>query len=238
MMNKLYLLVFVGIFFSSIAGFAQDFTNAKELLEEVSKNYNKKASLSLFTNVTMFKNYNDKKPKEVYEGVIVKTPNGIYFKVKGMELLSFNDCSLKISNEEKMALYSEGKMESDMLPTDVSLKVFLKDFKCNLKTTPTQYICEFSPKNITQIMLSKVIFYINKSDLLITKQITYLTQTIDESDRKKPIKVVPRIETTYKKRVSNNAVDQNLTNKKNYIIKNGNNVILSKKYSNFQLIKS
>ncbi|EOG6896216.1 conserved exported hypothetical protein [Flavobacterium psychrophilum] len=217
---------------------AQEYTNAKELLEAVSKNYNKKSKFSFYTNVAVYKNYNDKTPKEKYEGLIIKNSDAIYCKIKGMELLSFNDCSLKISNEEKMILYSEGKQQESMVPTDISLIAFLKDFKWTLKSTATQYICEFVPKTITQIMCSKVIFYINKSDLLIAKQITYLTETIDESNPKKPVKITPMILVSYKKRTSAVSSDQLLTNKRNYIIKNGDNVILAKKYSNFQLIKS
>ena len=217
---------------------AQKYTNAKELLEAVSKNYNKKAKFSFFTNVAVYKNYNDKTPKEKYECLIIKNPDGVYCKIKGMELLSFNDCSLKISSEEKMILYSDGKQQESMIPTDISLIAFLKDFKWTLKSTPTQYICEFVPKTITQIMCSKVIFHINKSDLLITKQITYLTETIDDSNPKKPVKIIPMIQVSYKKRVSSVISDQLLTNKRNYIIKNGDKVILAKKYSNFQLIKS
>ncbi|WP_421498005.1 hypothetical protein V8245_04825 [Flavobacterium columnare] len=217
---------------------AQEYKNAKELLEEVSKNYNKKAKFSFFTNMAIYKNYNDKTPKEKYDGVVIKSADGVYCKIKGMELLSFNDCSLKISNDEKMILYSDGSQQDSMVPSDVTLAAFLKDFKWSLKSTSTQYICEFLPKSITQIMCSKVIFYINKNDLNIAKQITYLTQTVDESNPKKPVKSTPMIMVTYKKRSSVGNSDQLLTNKKNYIIKNGNNVILTKKYSKFQLIKS
>ncbi len=234
-MKNIILIIFV---LFPVIFLGQELKTAKEVMEKVTNSYSKTTKLSYLTHYNLYTNYKDIKPKESYGGMILKNGEVNYCKIQNTEFISFKNCSVKVSHSEKVVLYSEGDLDG-VMQSPVETALYLKEFKGILKTTPSHYICEFSPKKITQIMASKIIIYVDRKDLKITKQIMYLAQKMESKNSKgKIIETSPRIEISYQKRKSDDKKDSFLTSKESYFTKKGNDIVLAKRLLAYQLFKS
>lgn len=236
-MNNSKFKITLFFLFFYIPFFAQNFTDAKKVMDKVTAVYGNSKRLSFFVEYASFSNYKDIKPKELYSGILIKNGDVYYNKIKNTEIINFSDCSLKIGNDEKAIMYNANQKEDLLLPS-LESSAFLKEFSGKLKSTPSHYICEFIPKKFTQIMVSKIIFYINKKDFTLAKQIMYLAQETEyKNSGGKVVSSAPRVELTFQKRKNDTEKDKFLTKKENYFTKRGVDVILSKRLLGYKLYK-
>lgn len=238
-MNKKKIIIislFVLSIFSSL--YSQEKVTANELLKKVSSFYSKNQNLSFNTQYNLYLDYTTKNVYEQYRGMILKKNNVNYFKIKNTEFIAFKDYGLKISHEEK-ALIIE-KSANTMQNSPLMLYDYEKDFKSKIiESNQSFYVCELVPAaKVSQIMLSKVLIYIKKSDYTISKQVLYFIEKMESEDEKKRIKEsIPRLEIVFTPRIKNEVKDNLLIKRDNYFTEKGNNIVISKRFSKYQIIK-
>ena len=134
----------------------------------------------------MYEDYTSKNVIQRYSGVMLKNNNTYYSKINHMEVLGFPDYSVKINHDEKAMLIE--KAERQKAPVD--LKIYLTGFKSSLRSEGNFWVCEFVPTGPTQIMLSKILVYIEKNSNVLYKQILYYSAPGDVKDKR----ALPRLE--------------------------------------------
>jgi hypothetical protein len=236
--HKNRIVSFLFFFVTSLA-FSQENMTALDVLKKTSKMYDKKEYVSFSTKYALYLDYKTIKPYEQYNGTVVKK-NGInYFKIKNTEFVSFKDCSLKISHEEKAMILQKGAMPDQESP--LSISNYLKGFDVKfLKSSKDHFVCELTPAGkFSQIMLRKVVVHIHKSDYSIAKQIIYFIEKMEtKNSNGKIISSTPRLEITYSPRVKNEKSDNLLVKKENYFTEKDQKIVLSKRLSAYKLFKS
>lgn len=234
--RKIIIALFVLSIFSSL--YSQEKITATQLLKKVSSIYSKNENLSFNTQYNLYLDYTTKKVYEQYRGMILKKKNVNYFKIKNTEFVAFKDYGLKISHEEK-ALIIE-KSASTMQNSPLMLYDYNKDFSSKIiESNQNYYVCELVPAaKVSQIMLSKVLIYIKKADYTISKQVLYFIEKMESEDEKKRIKEsIPRLEIVFTPRIKNEVKDNLLVKKDNYFTEKGNTIVISKRFSKYQIIK-
>lgn len=225
-------------FFIPFAHGKQQKLSATQILNKTIEAYKSKSDLSYNSNYSLFKDYKTKIAYEQYYGVVLRKKGVNYVKIKNTEFVSFSDYGLKINHDQKAVLMEKGKTEPKESP--MSIEAYTKDFTAKLLPSDgNYYICELSPPKVSQIMLHKVLLYINKTDYSISKQVLYLVEQIETVGTKgKTEYSVPRLEISYSKREKNEARDNALLTKANYFTQKGGQIVLSKKISKYKLFKS
>ena len=99
------------------------------------------------------------------------------------------------------------------------------------------FICELTPiGKISQTMLQKVIIHIKKADYSMTKQVLFLSESMQSEDvNGKVVYSIPRIEIVFNPRKKNEVADNLLVTKENYFTEKSNKIILSKRLARYQL---
>lgn len=234
--NAFYSLLFV-LVFSCMYGQKQKMTALQVLKKAIEVN-DSQEYLSYNTKYALYLDYTSKKIYEQYTGVILKKKNINYFKIKNTEFVTFKNYGLKINHEQKAIVIENQAGEIEESP--LSLANFLNGFNSKLiQSNPTYFICELSPTKISQIMLSKVILYIKKSDYSIAKQSLFFVEKMESKDAKgKSIYTLPRLEIVISPRKKDNKKDDFLLTRENYFTEKNNEIVISKRLSAYQLFKS
>ena len=191
------------------------------------------------TKYTMYSDYTSNKIYEQYSGVFLKKETASYVKIKNTEFIAFDNYGLKINNDEK-ALQIRKDAGAVFEESPLSVTSFLKVFENKtMKTDNEYYICELKPGKISQVMLSKVVIYVRKSDFSITKQLLYYVEKMESKDKNgKKIFTVPRLEITFSTRVKDIKKDDLLLNKDTYFTINKNDITVSKRFAGYKIFKA
>lgn len=170
--------------------------------------------------------------------MILRKNNVNYFKIKSTEFVAFKNYGLKIDHEEK-ALVIE-KNAATMHESPLSLSNYMKGFNSRfIESNEKYYVCELTPAaKISQIMLSKIVIYIKKADYSISKQVLFFVENMESLDANGKIKEsIPRLEILFSPRVKNEVKDNLLIKKDNYFTERGSDIIVSKRFSKYQILK-
>jgi hypothetical protein len=235
--NLFYGFMFLFIFSGLHA--QQEKMTAMQVLKKATEVYNRQEYLSYNSKYALYLDYTSKKAYEQYNGIVLKKNNVNYFKIKNTEFVAFKDFGVKINHDEK-AIVIENGSSNEIQESPLSLENYLKGFDSKLiLTNPTYFICELTPPKISQIMMSKVVLYIKKSDYSIVKQSLYFIEKMENKDTKgKTIYTAPRLEISFNPRNKDSKNDDLLVNKVNYFTVKSNQIIVSKRLSAYQLFKS
>lgn len=229
--NKIFGFVFLFVF-SCL--YSQEDKTAMDVLNKAAAAYNKQAYVSYNSKYTLYLDYTTKEAYEQYNGMILKKDNINYFKINNTEFVSFKNYGVKINHDER-ALSIEKDLNA-MEDSPLSLTTYLKGFEAKLKSNNEFFICELKPAKISQVMFSKVIIYIKKSDYSIGKEELYFVEKMESKDAKgKIITTVPRLEIVFNPRAKNQTNDDFLISKENYFTVNNNKVVVSKRLSAYKL---
>ncbi len=199
----------------------------------------KRKQVSYNTKYTLYSDYSTKEIYEQYKGVFLKKNNVCYVKIKNTEFIAYDNYGLKINNDEK-AIQIRNAANAAFEESPLSVTAYLKVFENRtIKNDKDFYICELKPGKISQVMLSKVIIYIKKSDLSITKQLLYYVEKMETKDKNgKKIYTTPRLEITFSNRIIDNKKDDLLIKRDNYFTVKGSDIKLSQRFSGYKLFKS
>ena len=195
--------------------------------------------ISYNTKYTLYHDYNSNKIYEQYNGIFLKKGQEYYVKIKNTEFIADEKYGLKINSDEKAIQISNAtSISSEESP--LSVTNYLTSFENRtLKSDKDYYICELKPNKISQIMLSKVIIYIKKSDFSVAKQQLYYVEKMESKDSNgKKIFTTPRLEITFANRKADSKKDDLLLKRDNYFTLKGEEIIMAKKYNGYKLFKS
>lgn len=230
--NKIFGFLFLFVF--SCLYSQQDKMTAMDVLDKAAEAYNKQAYVSYNSKYTLYLDYTTKEVHEQYNGMVLKKDNVNYFKINNTEFISFKNYGVKINHDER-ALSIEKDLNA-MEESPLSLATYLKGFESKLKSNGEFFICELKPAKISQVMFSKVIIYIKKSDYSIGKQELYFVEKMESKDAKgKIISTVPRLEIVFNPRTKNQKNDDFLIGRENYFTVNNNKVVVSKRFLAYKL---
>jgi hypothetical protein len=235
--NKFYGFMFLFIFSGLYA--QQEKTTAMQVIKKATEVYNKQEYLSYNSKYALYLDNTSQKIYEQYNGVVLKKNNINYFKIKNTEFIAFKDYDIKINHDEK-AIVIENGATNEMQESPMSLDNYLKGFDSKLILTNKEFfICELTPAKISQVMLSKIVIYIRKTDYSIAKQSLFFIEKMESKDAKgKTIYTAPRLEISFKPRNKDSKRDDLLVNKENYFTEKSSQIIVSKRLSAYQLFKS
>lgn len=230
---KIYLVSFL-LFFGAVV---QAQKTALEVLEKASEKYNKETYVSYSSTYKLFLDYTTQKVHEQYTGRVLRKNNTTYVKIKETEFLTFDDCVLKINHDQKALIYQKKEDANEEVP--FSLSGYLKGFQVAFgEQSKDYYICEIKPPKISQIMMSKAIVYIRKSDLSLQKQKIYFVEKMESKDSNgKIILTTPRLEIEYLEKPKKNEEDDFLVTKSNYVKESRNELQFSKRLATYKLYK-
>lgn len=217
----------------------QEKRTALQVLQKASEVFNKQEYVTYNSTYALYLDYKTDKVYEQYSGIVLKKNNVNYYKIKQTEFVSFNDYGLKINNEQKALMVQKGNELNETSP--LALNSYLKGFQVKFIETNNKlfYVCELTPPKVSQLMLHKVIFYINKTDFSIGKQKLFFVEKMQSKNNKGvSVYTIPRLEINFTKRVKNESKDNLLVTKSNYLTIKGNTFILSKKLASYKLYKS
>ena len=231
-----YSLLF--LLFSVLANSQEQKLTAQQIIRNASKAFNEAPYITNNSNYNLYENYNSKKVYRNYTGIVLKKNNINYFKIKNTEFVSFKNIGIKINHDQKAIVIEKQKKSTDESP--LSLTNYLEAYNAKLiETDKNNYICELTPNKITQVMLSKIVIHIRKKDYHIVKQILFFVEKMETKNAKgKSIYSTPRLEITFTPRQKNEKRDNILISKENYFTEKGNELVLSNKFSTYQLFKS
>lgn len=237
MKARLNLFSFLFLVFSIVVNSQEKKLTAQQIINAASKAFNNASYITATSNYNLYENYNSKKVYRHYTGSILKKNNVNYFKIENTEFVSFKNIGIKINHDQK-AVVIEKQKKTEQSP--LSLNNYLEAYNSKLiETDKNNFICELTPNRITQIMLSKIVIYIRKKDYQIVKQNLFFVEKMESKDAKgKRIYSTPRLEITFTPREKNEKRDNMLISKENYFTEKGNEIILSNKFSTYQLFKS
>ena len=130
-------------------------------------------------------------------------------------------------------------------PLDVHLMIvepdkYLKDFNVKIIENKTDYyVCELTTKSaISMYMVDKILFYVDKKDHHIKKQIIYTVNDIYVNDKGKSKKIRPRIEIEFTPSTSDKKQEDLLFKKENYIKEQAGQITPASRYKGYKLIQS
>lgn len=211
---------------------------AIQVVKKATLEMSKQDYLSYETKYTLYLDYKTTHVHEQYFGRILKKNNVNYFKIKNTEFVSFQNYGLKINHDEKALIVEKKTNESNDSP--LSIENYLKGYDSKLiQSNPLYFICEFTPSKLTQIMMSKVVLYIKKTDYSIAKQELFLSENMESKDAKgKTIYTTPRLEIVLSPKAKDEKRDTPLVTKDNYFTEKKNEILISKRLAAYQLFKS
>lgn len=234
--NGFYSLLFLFVF-SCMYSQQEEMTGLQVLKKAIEVN-NKQQYLSYNSKYALYLDFTSKKVYEQYTGIVLKKNNVNYFKIKNTEFVTFKNYGLKINHDQKAFVIE--KQTGEMEESPLSLTNYLKGVDSKLiQSNATHFICELTPSKISQIMFSKILIYIKKSDYSIAKQSLFFVEKMESKDSKgKTIYTVPRLEITFSPRAKDEKRDNVLVTKENYFAERNNEIIISRRLSAYQLFKS
>lgn len=212
--------------------------SAREVFQKAIDKYKKQNYLSLRTHYKSFKHYTDTKPSEIFYGETILKNDISYSKVKDVEIVTFNDYVLQISNSAKTVVVDKNKIGKSQLDP-FQFESYLKNFETKVTTDSNDYICTMIPKKFAQIMLNQVVIYINKHDFTVRKQEIFLLKQMPHKNSKgKIVSDIPKIEMIFSMREKKEAKDNQLLTKSSYFKIIKNNFVLAQRFSNYKLINA
>jgi hypothetical protein len=235
--NAILWLLFLS---SSINSFGQQKNlSVDEVLKTTEDVLKKQKQISYNTKYTLYSDYSTKEIYEQYKGVFLKKNNICYIKIKNTEFVAYENYGLKINHDEK-AIQIRNATNAVFEESPLSVAAYLKVFENKtIKSDKDFYICELRPGKISQLMLSKVIIYIKKSDFSIAKQLLYYVEKMETKDRNgNKIYTTPRLEITFSTRAKDNKKDDSLIKRDNYFTVKGSDIKVSQRFSGYKLFKS
>lgn len=234
---KFYGLLLLFVFSGSYA--QQEKMTAMQVLKKATETFNKQEYLSYNSSYSLYLDYTSQKKHEQYSGIVLKKNKVNYFKIKNTEFVSFKNYGIKINHDQK-AIVVENESTNEMQESPLYMDNYLKGFESKIISTNKEYfICELTPAKISQIMLSKIVVYIRKSNYGIAKQTLFFVEKMESKDSKgKTIYTTPRLEISFTPRTKNEKADNFIVAKENYFTEKGNEIIVSKRLSAYQLFKS
>lgn len=212
--------------------------SGEEILKKATLYYSKNESFSYKSQYKLYESYTAKSARETYDGLIVKSKDKLYLRVKDVEMVSFSDMGIKVNPLNKTIFLSK-EAQHHLNPLNISQ--YLKDFNVVIKENkPAYYVCELSSKSpISMYMIEKIIFHIDKKDYHITKQILYTVNDINVADSNgKMKKIRPRIEIAFTPENLEKNKEEMLFRKENYIEDKSGKLTVSSRYKGYTLIKS
>lgn len=239
-MNKIVhttLILFILLFSNCI--YSQDEKRVTEILSKSESIYKTSKNLAINMNYKLYTSYLSNKISESYNGKMFSQNKSTYIKIHNTEFLQTETLSLKINHDQKMLVVFKNSVDnSNMNPMNIT--GFLKNFKSKkIIDKGTYWICTLQTGKYTQMMYGKVELYINKKNYKIEKQILYLLEKAMFKDSKGIEKYdFPRLEITINDLDINEVDKKTAFDIKTYIIKEGNQIKPSKKYSNYTLHKN
>ncbi|PKB18342.1 hypothetical protein [Flavobacterium sp. 5] len=234
--NNTYILLFLLFSFCS-NGQVKKLT-ALQIISNASDAYIHSKYMSMNSTYNLYLDYNSEKVYEHYAGIVLKKNEVIYFEIKSTEFITFKNLGIKINYDQKAIVLEKQNKATEESP--LSLKNYLNGYNAKLiDSDKNNFICELTPNKISQIMLSKIIIHIKKNDYSIVKQTLYFVEKMETKDAKgKRIYTTPRLEINFSPREKNEKRDNLLTSKDNYFTERGNEIVLSKRFSTYQIFKS
>lgn len=232
------VIVFLFLFVIS-AQYGQQALTADMILKKVSDSYTARKNLSFNTKYSLYEDYSSKKAIEQYSGAFIRKEGVNYYKMKETEFVSFQNYSLKISNEEKIMVIEESN-NSNQFESPITISNYLKHYNAKLLSSKgNYYVCELTPKaKVSQLALGKIQVLINKTDFTINKQILYLVESMESLDNNKKVKqTLPRLEIGFIPRKGSEKTDSQLVKLSYYFNKKGDKIVSAKKYQGYEIIK-
>lgn len=232
MMTQKKRLIYFLLLFFAMAQAQQKKLTAIDVLNRASAQFKKVETISYDTNYILYEDFTSQNVVEKFSGIILKKNNVYYFKLKDTEFVTIGNVGLKINHKQKAIVIEESKNDIDSSPFD--LEKFTKGFDSKLIESDSKvYICEFTPPKISQVMITKAIVHIDKSDFSIVKQIVYTANQSGFVEEKVKTKTkIPRLEITYTKRPIQ-AKDNELTLSENYFTVKKGEIILNPKWNSY-----
>lgn len=223
------LIIFL-LFFCSTIGFTQ---TVEQVLSLVSKEYSKKEYLQFSTKYNLYKNKENKKSYESYNGIFKKNKkNEIYQKIDQVEILWNNNYSLKVNHPDKYITLS---LSQPVTTGEIDFKELadyckIKSFKKNGNTWELQ----LEPQAFSSLPYSKIVITIN-SKYFITKQLFYYNTPIDFSsdyrNQKLDYPVLEIINSNFNRGVISDAY----FNVKKYVTEVKNTIKVSNEFNTYTL---
>ncbi|WNM19472.1 hypothetical protein [Flavobacterium capsici] len=234
-----YLLFFILFSFQISFSQAEKMLRVEEVFSLAEKAVTEDKYVSYETSYKLYLDYEAKEIFEEYKGVFVKKNNINYLKIKNTEFVTFTKYALKINHDEK-AISINSHQETNTQQNPFSISDYLKSFpEKKIKIEGNNYVCELKPSKISQIMFSKIIVYINKTDYSVVKQKFYYVEKMESNDKNGKLRYsTPRLEITFTRRPKNPELDTKLLKQENYFTEAKGNIMLSKKLSKYKLFKT
>lgn len=207
-----------------------------DLFRKVENKYTHTNEFLLSSTYKLFASHSSHKVTESYAGVIVKKEDDYYSKIQETEFIRLKNLNIKIDNESK--LMQLDKMDKNEGPLSYKISDFLSNFKdFSLTDSKGQWICTMTAPKVTFVPYSKIVVYIDKSDLKISKQIMYLLYQHTYKDAKgKKVVDYPRLEIEFSKLDLSIAPYLTKFEKSLYVTSKGRQYIPSKKYVGYQIV--
>lgn len=212
---------------------------AFEILKKATETYTNSKSISFNTTYNLYLDYKTTMVHEKYTGFVLKKNNINYFKVKNTEFVVFKKYGVKVNHDQKALIIGEKNSQFEKSP--LSLIDYLKGFKYRLiNANETTYNCELTPANkISQMMISKVILSIKKSDFSLAKQTIFFAENMESKNKQgKLIESMPRLEILFTKRNKNDKLDNYLILQDNYFTLVNSKLVVSPRFSKYKLFQS
>lgn len=239
MFNKKYIFSFFSLFYLVVLYSQQHKMTALQIITKATETYKSNNDINYNTTYNLYLDYKSKNVYEQYKGIVLKTKDVSYFKVKNTEFVVFKKYAVKINHDQKAMIIGEKSTEFQQSP--LSLINYLKGFKYRLiNPNPDTFECELVPANkISQIMIGKVILSIKKTDFSLAKQTIFYVENMESKNKKGQIvQSIPRLEILFTKRSKNDKQDKLLLTQENYFTLINNNIVVSPRLTKYKLFKS
>lgn len=208
-----------------------------EVLKKVSSHYSGEY-FSYKSQYKLYESYTIKTAKETYSGTIIKNKDNLYVRIKDIEMVTFSNLGIKVDPTSKTIALNKKDQLVFLNPLDTDK--YLKDFNVKIiENKADYYLCELTTKSaISMYMVDKILFYVDKKDHHIKKQIIYTVNDIYVNDKGKSKKIRPRIEIEFTPSTSDKKQEDLLFKKENYIKEQAGQITPASRYKGYKLIQS
>ncbi len=226
------------VLFGTIQVQAQSF---EEILEATLQKTKSLDSYEVTTEYKMYRGLDDPKVYEGYKGKLIQNGTRLYQQLGAMEYVQSDSFYVKLNHDDKEILI--GNLEEAQTPqlSNFDLASILGHFeKDKLSSEGNYHKIELIGKDRNPLQIAKLDLYIDKESMLLMKQSMIFSRLNDFSvyeNKPSPQDLdVARLEITYSN-YSDTIDDEKLTQER-YFAQHGETVVLSKEFSDFELIPS
>lgn len=202
------------------------------LFAQSQKVYEQSAVFKMNMAYKFFPSYKTGIPSQKYEGVFFKKDSDYYSKINKTEFLKIKEDYIKIDHGSKLAEIKK-MVSTEGVGEVYDLSKFMTNFTTfKLSSEGDSWVCTMTAPAITFVPYAKVIVFIDKKKLTISKQVLYfLTKNEYTDNQGKKVSDYPRMEILFTSFENKNVELGSKFKWDNYIEKKGKKNSLAKKYT-------